>query len=855
MVRRLLRFLLIGLGVLLVASISAGAYLWHQLRASLPITDGSIVVAGLGAAVTIERDALGVPTITAASASLDTDRGRIDALSALGFVHAQDRFFQMDLQRRQAAGELSALVGPRALAVDSQQRIHRMRTLAKLAVDRTEAPYRRILDAYADGVNAGLKALGAPPPEYLVLRATPEPWTTEDSILTLLAMFNTLQGRQALFEQTLSALHDSLPEPMYRFLSAAGSEWETPVVGNPLVRPPIPGPEIFDLRKARAQTAEKFGDKRETDVATETQRRRDLLVGERLEAITRICLLCGSVSLWPVRDLSLRPAGPRDSEEAAIIGSNNWAVAGRHTATGAALVANDMHLSIGVPIIWYRASLVYGDPKGPAKRMRLTGVTLPGIPSIVVGSNGYVAWGFTNTGGDWSDLVRIDPDVRDATKYLTADGPRAFDVFNERIAAKGADEVTVPVRWTIWGPVVWKDANGVEYAQRWVAHDPTVLSSDVTRLDRARSVDDLLTGSAGIGIPNQNIAVGDASGRIGWTIAGTIPRRLGGDGVLPQSWADGKRGWNGYLAPHEFPRIVDPEFGRIWTANAPVVDGAMLATIGEGGYADGIRARLIRDRLLKIENATPKDLLSVQLDNEARYLDRWRTLLLSVMATSPSSPAREEFKRLVESTWTGRASPDSVAYRLVRTFRTTFVRDVMTTLTAPATSIDPSFDYTRSFRGEGPVWQLVSEKPAHLLSSKYSSWNDWMMASVDASIVELTAGGAALAKQTWGDANRGLILHPLAGGIPWIGGRLNMPPDPLPGDVYTPRAHSPRAGPSERMVVSPGREAEGILQIPTGQSGHPLSPHYSDQYRAWLNGDPTPFLPGPTTSTLTLSPR
>ena len=259
MVRRVLRFLLTGLAVLLVAAIGVGVYGWYQLRASLPISDGTRVITGLLAPVTIERDALGVPTITAELTS-GADRGRTDAVRALGFLHAQERFFQMDLQRRQAAGELSALVGPRALELDRQQRIHRMRTIAELALARTDPSYHAVLQAYADGVNAGLSALDAPPPEYLVLRATPEPWAPEDSILTVMAMFNTLQGRQALFEQTLSALHDSLPEPMYRFLSAAGSEWETPVVGSPLVRPPIPGPEVYDLRK------------KSTHRATETQR-------------------------------------------------------------------------------------------------------------------------------------------------------------------------------------------------------------------------------------------------------------------------------------------------------------------------------------------------------------------------------------------------------------------------------------------------------------------------------------------------------------------------------------------------------------------------------------------------------
>jgi penicillin amidase len=196
-----------------------------------------------------------------------------------------------------------------------------------------------------------------------------------------------------------------------------------------------------------------------------------------------------------------------------------------------------------------------------------------------------------------------------------------------------------------------------------------------------------------------------------------------------------------------------------------------------------------------------------------------------------------------------------VAYRLVKTFRTTFVRQVMLSLTAGAKAIDPDFDYTRTFRGEGPVWPIVMERPAHLLDPKFKTWDDALLAAVDASIADLTAGGRALADRTWGEANSARISHPLAAAIPWFGRYLNMPSDPLPGDVYTPRASQPSVGPSERMAVSPGREDEGILHVPTGQSGHPLSPHYGDEYRAWLNGEPTPFLPGPAVSTLTLTPR
>ncbi len=826
--RRLVRYTVIALAITAVLIVSGGLYARSQIRASLPIVDGSATITGLTAPVRMERDALGVPTITAQS--------REDAARALGFAHAQDRFFQMDLQRRQPAGELSGLVGIRAMAVDEEARVHRFRDVAHRALELTEPSYRRILDAYAEGVNAGLAALGAAPFEYLVLRAAPEPWQAEDSILTVLAMFNTLQGRQALFERTLGAVQETMPGPIFRFLMTAGSEWDTPVSGAAIVRPPIPGADVYDLRKMHRTETQNL---RNTDRFFLSAACNEPFGKELFGASVFLCF----------------------GDEHLIAGSNNWAVDAAHSTSGAALVANDMHLAINVPIIWYRASLAFPNPSQPDTTERITGVTLPGLPSIVVGSNGHVAWGFTNSGGDWSDLVRIDPDPRDPARYLTPDGAKPFETFSETIAAKGAASKTVEVRWTVWGPVIWKDAKGRDYAQRWIAHDAQALASDVTRPERAHNVDELIAAVAGLGIPNQNVTAGDSSGRIGWTIGGAIPRRVGHDGLTPASWADGTHRWDGYVAAAEFPRITDPAGGRIWTANAPVVDGAMLATIGEGGYADGVRARLIRDRLMALGKATPKDMLDIQLEDKALFLDRWRTLVLETLRSPDAigagreSRQRAEFKRLVETTWTGRASTDSVAYRLVRQFRAALVRDVMTGLTAPARQIDPTFDYTRSLRGESPVWQLVAERPAHLLDPQFKTWDEQILSAVDVAIAELTEAGPTLADRTWGEFNRAQVFHPLASGIPFFGRYLNMPSDPLPGDIYTPRAHSPRAGPSERMAVSPGHEKDGIMEMPTGQSGHPLSPHYGDQYRAWLNGEPTPFLPGPTVSTLTLNPR
>ncbi len=816
--RRVLRLCLVLAALLIVLTIGSGLLARWYLRNSLPITTGERAIAGLSAPVTIARDSYGVPLITAAS--------RADAARALGFLHAQERFFQMDLQRRQAAGELAALVGARAVAADRLSRVYRMRHVAEAALQLTPAPYRALLDAYADGVNAGLAALEASPFEYALLRVSPEPWKPEDSILTVLAMFNTLQGRQMQFEATLGTMHDVLPTPLYEFLTARGSAWDAPISGVMFPRPPIPGPDVFDLRK-RPQAAALRG----------------LRGGSPLRG--------GAGTDEPDRWMFTLPP-----DEAVSIGSNNWAVGGAHTATGAALIANDMHLNINVPNIWYRAAMVVND-RVPDEPRRLVGMTLPGLPTLTVGSNGHVAWGFTNSGGDWSDLVVIEPDPRDRSRYLTPSGPQAFQSHEETIRVAHADPQTTTVRTTLWGPIVATDFRGRELAQRWVALDPAALATDATKAEIALSVDEAIGQLAGIGIPAQNVVIGDRDGHIGWVIAGPIPRRVGHDGLLPTSWADGTNAWDGYLLPGQFPRIVDPPQGRIWTANAPVVDGAMLDIVGEGGYADGIRARIIRDRLLTIAKATPRDMLDVQLDHSALYHERWRTLLLNTLTVDvvQPDPRRAEFRRLIETTWTGRASIESVAYRLVRTFRLELSRQVFEALSAPVLDADPTFDYTRTFRSDGPLWQLVTERPLHLLSPTMPSWDAQILAALDRAIADLTEGGRMLSDRVWGEFNRAVFAHPLASAVPLFGRWLRMPEDALTGDIYTPRAQSPRTGPSERMIVSPGREEDGIAHMPTGQSGHPLSPHFGDQQRAWLTGEPLPLLPGPAVEVLTLRPR
>jgi len=754
--------------------------LWarHQLRASLPQLDGNRPLPGLSAEVTVERDGLGVPTIRAAN--------RLDAARVLGFLHGQERFFQMDLMRRKAAGELSEVFGAVALDVDKEIRVHRLRDVARRTIAFATPRDRAILHAYADGVNAGLSALGGPPFEYLLVRQRPAPWTAEDSVLVPLAMFIELHNPTGIRELSLGVMHDLLPPPLAEFLTRSGSEWDAPLVGEPMATPPIPGPEVFDLRREKAQP-------------------RPL----------------------PWSGFAERP--PR--------GSNNWAVAGTHTADGRAWLANDMHLGIAVPNTWYKAAMVLPD-------RRLDGITLPGVPAFVVGSTGRIAWGFTNSYVNWHDLVIVETGPDDPDVYRTPEGPRRFEHHREVIRVANGDDATLEVRGTIWGPVLFeKDHRGRPLAFAWTGHRPDAINVAILDLETAKNVDEAVAVAHRAGLPPQNFVVADADGRIAWTIIGKVPKRIGFEGDIPTSWADGTRGWNGWLAPEEVPKVVDPPTGRIWTANSRVVNGPGLDRIGDSGYWLGARARQIRDGLLALDKARPEDLLAVQLDDRALFLTRWRQLLLK--------SSSGEMRDLVEKSWTGHASIDSVGYRLVKEFRREVRNRVFEAIVARCSAADERFDLGELRQLEGPLWKLVTERPVHLLDPRYKSWDDLLLAAADAVLASYE--GQPLAERTWGERNTTRIRHPLSAALPAFAGRwLDMEPRPMPGDVDMPRLQGPSFGSSERIVVSPGKEEAGYFHMPVGQSGHPLSPHYGDGHRAWEEGLPTPFLPGKPVHTLTL---
>ncbi|HEV8199389.1 MAG TPA: penicillin acylase family protein, partial [Candidatus Polarisedimenticolia bacterium] len=695
---------------------------------------------------------------------------------------------------------LAELIGPALLDADKGVRRNRFRAFAERALADTPPGDRALLEAYAAGVNAGLAALRQPPFEYLMLRSKPAPWRPEDTFLVVDAMFLRLQDDTGRREATLAVMHDTLPAPAFAFLSPRGTEWDAPIEGEALASPPVPGADDF--------------------------------------------------SLEPQEGIARRVDAERD--EALHAGSNNWAVAASRTADGHALVASDMHLGLSIPNTWYHASLVWRE--GDRER-RVTGVMLPGAPIIVVGSNGDVAWAFTNSEGDWSDLVLLETDPADADSYRTPDGMKRLEHVRESIPVKGAAPVEIDLPWTIWGPVVDHDPAGRPRALRWTAHQPGGVDLGLLHMEDAHDLEGALRTAASCGIPEQNAVVADASGRIGWTIAGRVPRRVGLDGRLPSSWADGKRRWDGFLDPDEAPRVIDPPDGRLWTANARTVSGRAADLIGDGGLDLGARARQIRDDLRALPRATPLDLLHVQLDDRALFLSRWRDLLLAALTpeAAAASPDRAAARRLVEA-WAGRAAIESAGYRIVRAFRTEVTGELLDALTTRCHEADPDFDTGSIPMREGPVWRLIRERPAHLLPRAYTTWDEALLADLDRALTALTKDGTPLDQATWGRRNILKMQHPLSRAVPQLSTWLDMAPRPLPGDSSMPRVQAPEFGASERMVVSPGHEEQGLFHMPGGQSGHPLSPYYRAGHEAWVTGEATPFLPGAAQHVLRLTP-
>ncbi len=839
--------------ILALLALLVAIALWEVHR-SVPTLDGQARVPGLQATVAIRRDALGIAVVQGAN--------RLDVARGLGFVHAQERFFEMDLTRRSAAGELSALFGAVALDRDKARRLHRLRTTLDARLQQLAPNERALLQAYADGVNAGLAQLGTRPWQYLLLQADPAPWRPTDSLLVIAEMFWKLQGDSVDAGLDRALLNDKAGALVFEWLEPGGGRWDGTLDGSVERAPVMPTADLLDPRRGSLRGANAPG----ADARPAQQDPRE-------------ALWAASVAALDARE----PQGPP-------IGSNNWAVDGTRSVSGDAMLANDMHLGLTAPSLWFRAQLEIGTG---ATALRAAGVTLPGLPAIVVGSNGSVAWGFTNAYGQWFDWVQVPPHANSKLSHVS-----------EHIEVKGAAPVTLDVA-SYDGQPVAKVVDGKSYALTWAADLGSSYNLALDELLQAHDVVAALQVAQRAGMPHQNMLVADNGGHIAWTIAGLLwtDPRLGHFGRLGPFPRGGARPWA------DAPIALNPPDGQLWTANArqvgrddepalpacrslaPAQREACTATttaaqprpgwtpgaapraeawlqpgagglpfqhrgapIGDGGFDLGARAQQIRDRL----SATPKfdesSLGAIQFDDEARFLQPWAGRIAAVVA---SPTARPEVTALLKA-WNGRADADQAGYRFVRSVRLRVFDALWLAWTRPILG-ERQADAKRRMNWhamfEYTVEQALDQRPEHLLPQPFATWDAFLLAQVDATVAELTRNGQrSLAAATWGEANRSEIRNVLSRAVPALSRFLDMPSLAQSGDNNMPRVASPSFGQSERLVVAPGHEERATLSMPGGQSGHPMSPYYGAGHDAWAAGRTSPLLAGAAEHTLTLTP-
>ncbi|MCA1714546.1 MAG: penicillin acylase family protein, partial [Gammaproteobacteria bacterium] len=388
------------------------------------------------------------------------------ARDALG-VATIDAANETDAMR--AAGELSGLFGARALDADRKYRVHRMRARVDADLAAIAGARRPQLQAYADGVNAGRDALRVRPWPYLLLGQPPQPWTAADSALTGIAMYFDLHDAENARELALWRLRPHLPSALFALLTRDGTRWDAPLIGKTRGDATLPDVATVDLR------------------------------------------------MLPMPKLPSASQPPTDVTP----GSNNFAVSGALTGDGRAILADDMHLSLRAPNIWFRARLRYADARAPGGRVDITGFTLPGLPAVVVGSNTHVAWGFTNSYIDALDWKRVRP----CTGNTRSDACDAVTTHTETIAVAGGDPVTLAVENSAWGPIVHKQTDGTALVLRWIAHLPGALNFGLADFARARDLDDALAIADRTALPTQNFAIADRNGGIAWRLLGPIALR------------------------------------------------------------------------------------------------------------------------------------------------------------------------------------------------------------------------------------------------------------------------------------------------------------------------------------------
>ena len=844
-------------------------------RRPLPQLDGGVAVTGISSKVRVVRDEHGVPTIEAAT--LD------DLFFAQGYVTAQDRLWQMDMMRRAAAGELSEVIGDATVKMDREERILGLRLAAEAAEKSISARDRAYFEAYARGVNAFLDShrdrLSL---EFRLMKYTPRPWTVTDSMLVGARMvqdLNHYSNPPALArEKILAKLGPELTADLY-----VNSSWRD--------RPPTDRRRMED--EPAASSGDEDDDDDEEEVAPQGGSR---LISELPPASVGVMRASGVVPPGLESSRSLfralkrwakldRPSGAgfaggshrpidlkeefgREESESFRAGSNDWVVSGQHTVSGKPLLSNDMHLDHQMPNLWFAAHLKVTTATATTAtnsgNFDVAGVTLPGVPFVIVGHNQRIGWGFTNVGPTVEDDFMEEFNAQG--QYKTPAGWRDAEHRKETIHVKGKPDVVVDVVTTRHGPIITELLPGEtrKIALRWTLQDGEgLVFFDV---NSAQNWDEFRKAFSTFGAPGQNVMYADVDGHIGYQATGRVPIRAAGDGSLPVSGSDDAHEWKGWIPFDQMPHVYDPPEGILATANGRITPDGYKYSISTEWDAPWRTDRIYRV-LQSGKKFAPADMLALQMDVSSTYDRFCADKFVYAVDHAPSASARARQAADILRDWDGRMSADSAAPMIETKARQELARLLLEpklgvaapdpNLAAAAKSGELSW---KSYQWSmASVWleNVLSKQPARWLPPGYSDYGSLLTTALENAIkqaalvanqpsgktsqVPASLAPADLNQWKWGKNYPVEIDHLVLSQLPLIGRFTGPGLHPLSGSTFTVRAGARGFGPSERLTWNFANFDESTLNLVTGESGVFLSPYYMDQWVAWYGGSTFAF--------------
>jgi penicillin amidase len=776
---------------MLLLLLGAVGYAYYVVHSALPQLDGTIPLKGLSAPVRVTRDNHGVPTIDATTLE--------DLFYAQGYVTAQDRLWQMDVMRRFAAGEMAEILGPALIEHDREQRIIGLREMARKSVEALSPRDRSYFDAYARGVTTFLASRqDRLPIEFRMIGYKPKPWTVEDCLLLgarLVQDLNHGTYKSALIrEKVLAQLGPELTADLF-----VNTSWRD----HP---PSSKGRQIEDQARPGSNDDE---DDDEMDSGADSNVAR----------------------LSPPASLASSSARP-----ALIPGSNNWVISGAHTVTGKPMLSNDMHLNHQMPNLWYEAHLHSGD-------YDVIGVTLPGLPFVIVGHNRRVAWGFTNVGPTVEDLYIESFNSEGA--YQTSKAWQQPQHRAETIHVKGQPDVTVDVVVTRHGPIITDLIPGEtrKIALRWTAYDS--VHDPFFDIDSAQNREEFQHALSTWDSPAQNTVYADVDGHIGYYATGHIPLRYAGDGSLPVSGADDQHEWTGYIPFDKLPSVYDPPSGVLATANSRITPDKYPYSISTE-WDPPWRTERIYHVLQSGKKFSAADMLSLQTDVYSAFDRFCAERFVYALDHARNLSKRAQQARDLMRDWDGRLTTDSAAATIESRSQYELRRLLLEPKLGPAPKQSPSKDAPlppdsfnwKSYRWfSSSIWMenVLVRQPQRWLPEGYETYESLLTAAVEAAINSPEAP-QDLAQWRWGTFAPIDIEHPVLGRLPLIGSWTGPGLHEQSGGGLTVKQVGRAFGPSERYTADLSDFDQSTLNTVTGQGGNFLSPYYMDQWKAWYEG-------------------